>query len=337
MFEIQKENYDELKICLKELIEKVSNVDNITIDDKNFKIEFYLAADYKMLRILYGHKASNALEGCVWCKYSMRSVPNLSKKLKIIKTNLHLDPLINFIPNKNCLVDLLHLLLRITDQLYKLLFLKFIRIDDNASDDLNLRPNLKIFLEFLKNNCKISNPYLTSTKSVEKIQLRSFNGNERLKIFEELFRPYYNEKDETCLRHNFNSIFKKKVDPPYYFDYENFVWKGFYELLLQIKSFKCEQTYNPVQTSIKKLSGDLIKWLESYQFLNEKNRSSLTITPYIHVFVFHVPEMLEIHHNLNILDRIEFFNSNGKLNEFHSNLNDEDREIIEDEEDDDDN
>ena len=47
MFEIQKESYDELKICLKELIEKVSNVDNITIDDKNFKIEFYLAADYK--------------------------------------------------------------------------------------------------------------------------------------------------------------------------------------------------------------------------------------------------------------------------------------------------
>ena len=84
--------------------------------------------------------------------------------------------------------------------------------------------------------------------------------------------------------------------------------------------------------------------------------------------------MLEIHHNLNIFNtqgleklndfctqyyhlstnkhkenkeyinqlfkkrnRIEFFNSNGKLNEFHSNLNDEDGEIIENEEDDDDN
>ena len=104
MYEIQTESREFLKRSLKELVEKLEIINTIEIENKNFEIEFYLGADYKMLRILYGHKASNALEGCVWCKYSMRSVPNLSKKLKIIKTNLHLDPLINFIPNRNCLV-----------------------------------------------------------------------------------------------------------------------------------------------------------------------------------------------------------------------------------------
>ena len=52
------------------------------------------------------------------------------------------EPLIKFIPKNKCVVDLLHLLLRITDQLYKLLFLKFERMKKNGKD-LNLRPNLK--------------------------------------------------------------------------------------------------------------------------------------------------------------------------------------------------
>ena len=374
MFEIKSENYDDLQICLKEILEMLANVDKVEICGKMFGIEYYLGSDYKMLRLLLGQKASNGLEGCLYCKCSMRSVPNKNDIWQIGETNKDLEPIIKFIPIEKCVVDLLHLLLRITDQFYKLLFLKFVRIDKNDGADLKCRPSLKIFLDFLKNNCKISNPYFICTNSVEKIKLRSFNGNERLRIFEELYRPYFDEKEKKLKRQNLSSLFEKNLDPPNNFDFEDLVWFGFYKILNEIKSFKNESTipnYNPVQTSIEKLRVDLKNWLQNYLLINEKNRNLSTMTPYIHVFVFHIPQLLEINHDLNIFNtqgleklndfctqyyhsctnkhseqkeylnqlfkkqnRMEFYYLNGKINEINSELIDNNEEIIGEEYDD---
>ena len=49
--EIEKEDYEQVKF--------------IEIGDNNYKIDFILGCDYKMLRILYGQKASNSLDGYV--------------------------------------------------------------------------------------------------------------------------------------------------------------------------------------------------------------------------------------------------------------------------------
>ncbi len=243
----------------------------------------------------------------------------ISKNLSLDEENQEVKPIIKFIDYKNCVVDLLHLLLRVTDQLYKLLFFKFARIDKNDGADVNLRPNLKIFLDFLKNKCKISNAFYISSKSTEKIKLRSLNGNERMRIFEELFKPYYvgsEKKDEGIIKRlNFDALFPNNLDPPENFQFENTVWFNFYKLLNQIKSFKdvsLNNNYNPVETTVEKLSVDLRTWLERYLFINEKNRNSTKITPYIHVFVFHIPEMIKIHHDINL------FNTQGleKLNDF---------------------
>ena len=77
--------------------------------------------------------------------------------------------------------------LRITDILFKLLFYKLITLDGNDGPNLDLRPNLRSFLEFLKNNCGISNPWYVSNKGGDSIKLRSLNGNEREQIFEKIF------------------------------------------------------------------------------------------------------------------------------------------------------
>ena len=198
MYEIYGENDNELRGSLKELTVQLGKIKSIQLNEKDYEIEFFLASDYKMLRLLYGQKASNALEGCVWCKYSMGNKPNkndnwpISKNLSLDEENQEVKPIIKFIDYKNCVVDLLHLLLRVTDQLYKLLFFKFARIDKNDGADVNLRPNLKIFLDFLKNKCKISNAFYISLKSTEKNKLRSLNRNERMRIFEELFKQLNN-------------------------------------------------------------------------------------------------------------------------------------------------
>lgn len=69
------------------------------------------------------------------------------------------------------LIDDLHLVLRVTDKLFKLLLLKFIRLDQNEGKDLGLRKNLEIFIKFLEDKCKIKNPfYLADKPGYGKIQ-----------------------------------------------------------------------------------------------------------------------------------------------------------------------
>jgi hypothetical protein len=283
----------------------------------------------------------------------------ISRNLNDIDINK--EPIINFIPFEKCVIDLLHLLLRITDQLYKLLILKLIRIDKNNGIDIELRPTLKVFLTFLKNECKIANPYYIDGIKKE-IKLRNFNGNERIRIFEEIFKYFYDVKDKQVKRRNFSNIFQKNLDPPYNFEFEEDVWSGFYDILLNIKSFKNDNDVNKYPTvsqkqiTIEKLEKDLKDWLKNYLFLNELNRNSNTVTPYIHVFVFHVPEFIKIHKNINLFNtqgleklndfctqyyhqctnkqtkdknylnqlfkkrnRIEFFNLNGEMKDFHYN------------------
>ena len=148
----------------------------------------------------------------------------------------------------------------------------------------------------------------------------------------------------------------------------------FYDILLQIKSFR--DYTNPfklkhIPTSSEELSEDLNNWLESYLFINELNRNSIKITPYIHVFVNPIPQFLEIHQNINSFNtqgseklngfcthyyhrctnkqhkkylnqlfkkrnRIEFFNLNGQMNEFHFNDDDDDNDNVENSEDEED-
>ena len=62
-FEVTKEDYDQVKESIKELLNLLEKIESIEIAEVAYKIEFYLSCDYKMMRILYGQKASNSLDG----------------------------------------------------------------------------------------------------------------------------------------------------------------------------------------------------------------------------------------------------------------------------------
>ena len=181
-----------------------------------------------MLRSLYGHKAPNTSEGCIWCQCDLRKyiitleylekLQNLHKNITYLvdngnvsaintKTNKrviiknkeesyyltkkdclisrdkdvidegHQHPIIDFIQYENCVFDLLHLLLRVSDKLFDLLIRKLEKIDKNKGVDIDKRATFKIFMGFLGTDCKISNPYYISKKE-DKIKLRSLNENE---------------------------------------------------------------------------------------------------------------------------------------------------------------
>ena len=175
------------------------------------------------------------------------------------------------------------LLLRITDKLYENLLEKITHFDKNDSITIENRQALATLELFLIDICKISKPFYKSSRDIEeKIKLRSLNGNERLKIFEKVFE---NKK-------RLEDLF---INIDLNFDLENYVWKSFFDLYLLIKSYD-ERDLNIREFEIQKLKYDLKEWLEFYTILAGKE----TITPYIHAFVFHVPEFLVKFKRLNL-------------------------------------
>ena len=79
-----------------------------------------------------------------------------------------------------------------------------------------------------------------------------------------------------------------------------------------IKSFDEKKQDFSIQ-EIQNLKSDLKNWLEFYTIMSGKS----TIKPYIHAFVFHIPEFLEKFKKLSSYN----FQGLEKLNDFHNSTN----------------
>jgi hypothetical protein len=309
-FQIMQENYDEVNASLTGLINMLRVLQNITINEINFAIKFYLSCDYKQLRILYGQKSSNALFGCVYCRKNLRTRPDFNENLTINRTLLdpiqedERPPIIDFIDFKDTIIDVLHLFLRTTDILFKLLFNKLTDLDQNNGPNIDQRPHLRIFLDFLKNDCNISNPWYVSRKGDDSIKLRSLNSNEREKIFEKIFEDFIDLDEplaeDRLKKKNFYFIFPDF--PNLNFELENYVWLNFYEIFQKFKTNELGQDF---ARNLRNLG-------RAYVELNLNENLQNTLTPYWHNFFFHVEEMLAIHGDISIFSN----QPNEKLNEF---------------------
>ena len=274
-------------------------------------MEYFLGCDYKMLLLLYGKKAANSSFSCIYCKANLKEVPDLTLNYKIERKladeNEHFEPLINFIEYDKVIVDFLHLLLRVSDALYYLLLLKLSDLDNNpVSTELKDRPHLETFINFLISECKISNPYYVSEQSEEKIKFRHFNGNERIRIFKELYRHYLEEENGRVSQKRKNFAYLYPNLPNTTFRHEDYVWYNFSKLLNKIKNFK-QKPFEP-----ESIQPNLIKWLKSYLQLSKVNRNFEIIGPCLHIWTFHTVELIKKHGDINL------FNTKGleKLNGF---------------------
>lgn len=116
-------------------------------------------------------------------------------------------------------MDDLHLLLRITEKLYKLLLQKFIRLDKNEGKDLSQRKNLEIFIQFLVDKCKTQNPfYFAEQLGYGKIIFVVLQAMKGCDFFFELYASKLDKetKREIPAKLN-NNLFSNVIDPPYDF------------------------------------------------------------------------------------------------------------------------
>ena len=63
-----KENYDSIRMSLGDLKDEMENLKEITVNDKNYKIEYFLGGDWKFLATVCGLGPANQEHACIWCK-----------------------------------------------------------------------------------------------------------------------------------------------------------------------------------------------------------------------------------------------------------------------------
>jgi len=258
--------------------------------------------DEKLLNKKIKEMEEEMIEKMFANKYNLRTHEE-SFDLRNLRNNERLgytkEPLFTFIPFEKSTIDILHLYLRVTDKLLKLLF--------NHLDQLEIQHKgltlIKTFCDFLKNECKITNPSYIVYETKDNVQsevvkLRSLNQNEREKMLEELFRrnvdvenedigneDVENEDTQNANARTLSFIFPINVRDDIKllrFDYL------FYNFKIVIKKVKDFKNFNRVE-----IETILKKWLRNYIKIENQ------ITPYIHIFCFHLCDFVEKYNNIN--------------------------------------
>ena len=293
---------------------KLQDIKEIVLNNKTFKISFFVGGDLKWLSEIYGINKANSHYPCPWCTWKVKnemiaeditelfSIHGRSHDdAQICLQSSHVDEkkgyvrtsLFPFIGFNKMVVDILHMTLRITDKLLDMLFVHLEELDKKISSE----KLMSIFKKFLEIQCNITSPFI-KLDSEKKAKLRMINSNERLKIMEKLF-----ESQNTLA-----SIFPKNFRKDVKILRLNILFNKFKEILDIIK---LESRHNFDSNAFKKL---LQEWLK--KFIEVEPR----ITPYIHIFCFHMPEFIEVHGNLNLfsMQGLEKLNSFSKTNYFRA-------------------
>jgi len=186
LFEMQEESYNELNISLKEILASLEDFNFLSLNDKNYKIKFYLGGDLKFLANVMGLNSATANYPCVWWTCHKDNFQYYSKKVFSIKNNYEharcceesnmclnkktIDgrlgymnaSLITFIPNHQIIIDPLHVCLRISDKLFDHLLHDIELLDEKFKPNIEENIYFSILIKFLKEKCKLKNPYYVS-------------------------------------------------------------------------------------------------------------------------------------------------------------------------------
>lgn len=175
-----------------------------------------------------------------------------------------------------CVIDLLHLFLRITDVLLDQFIKAILLVDEigpNTKINIESHRNIAKYYEFLTLRCKIRVIIYNNTKDSK--LTRDFTGPEKLKIFKLI-----------NINNDFSSIYKSES--------VHKLWKSFLEI------------YNGLRDN--SLSPELTKEkTKNWFYLFKSIYLEKHITPYIHSFCSHLYQFQRLYGDINI------FNLQGNL------------------------
>ena len=297
IYEMETENYENLSICFKELVEELAKLKQIKIGVYNINLIFYYSGDWKMLAYSLGIQSANSRYPCVWCKcckddFSDRSLEwsitdpdkgarsleelirtvQLENNSKTIKYGYDKLPFLkDIIPTYRYMIDMLHLFLRISDTLINLLVKDCTLIDKFESwtitrFDVTEFKHLHAFQKFLNEKCKVSFKFMWLSET-KKLTWRDLVGPDKIKLFEA-----FDLKEIIPEHDNLESLQK--------------LWDDFFEIITAVK--RVELSHIEVKQSTE-------EWLDLFLTIYNKT----TVTPYIHAFVAHLHEFVFLYKDIN--------------------------------------
>ena len=287
---VSEANDDELFRALKDIIDEAKGLNSVTVEDRIFKIDYYLGGDMKFLAKVCGIEGATSEFSCIWCKcpkderYNMdlqwsvtdeslgaRTVEDIVRRSKLGKRNkerlnCYREPMFDFVPMHHVIIDALHLFLRISDVLINLL-IRDIRILDGIkkSNDHTKAVNLNRYVSFLNDECKVRFHFYNDKES-KTLKWRDLTGPEKSRLFATI-----NIQSLFPSLHNKAQIHK--------------LWKDFYSLINFLSQTECDAT-------------EFDRCSKSWVRLFVSIYQSKDVTPYIHCFGMHVSQFLELYGNI---------------------------------------
>ncbi len=276
------ENYDSLKNAMKLFLKELHELKEfgLEINDIIWQFNLYFSSDWKFLCICLGFNGANSKYFCPWCETSKDERGNLETNWKMTKTMEQLNsdytaykghqqiPLFNMIPLDHWLVDELHVMLRITDHLWNLMLNELREMDlfDDLARDVIVKEmnRIKVKFQFWKEK----------EKRPESWNYTSLMGEDKMKVLKEF-----------NLKLLFSPSRAIKIRE---------LWNKFSDLYNDLRN----DNTNPddFEKSAKKWLALFLLPSKGNWMIGEEIISGLylpsEITPYIHVLVCHVADMI---------------------------------------------
>lgn len=303
------ESYEILDKALGPLIKQVNSVidkGKVEIDGREVAIKVLFGADMKFLQIAFGLNGSTANQSCVWCKVRKDDLWDTSKawnhysstdEVKRTYRNICEDALLGRngvtkgiplfkIDSDNVVVDELHLMLRISDVLLRNLIFECkdkdaeLHFNSTAKDKALIGPNLKCLCCSIR-ACGVTFNIWEAKDPVThggtgKLEWTSLQGPDMKKLLIHL--P---QKLRSC-----DILFADTKDDVIK------LWEDFRSL----HGYLCEIPQDVIDvhlTCFQKAKS----WLDSFISLGNKRKGykKLNVTPYMHVLVYHTPNVIRTH------------------------------------------
>ena len=168
---------------------------------------------------------------------------------------------------------MLHLFLRITDTLFGLLVENILVIDNvRVKQNFFQYKRLSKLETFIKEECKVKFKFFESQKNFEKIDYKSLNGPEKHRIFSKIkIHEIIDGDDEEMLELGYTIVS---------------IWTDFYDIFNEVKNN--ELAHDEVKTKTS-------DWLKNFLKIYERNK----VTPYMHTFIAHLHEFVELYEDVN--------------------------------------
>lgn len=300
-----QENHKVLADILSPLSQEVQNLTEILLNGTKLKVQYFLAGDMKFLNVVVGIGACSSKYACLWCTCSATERGNVSKVWSMFETDkgartvadieklsrqkkdnfsCQACPIFPSIPITFVVPDILHLYLRISDQLTNQLIVELMKLDKinkNAKKfDRTKQNHLAKFEKFISDLGIEWSFYIDKESSL--LKYRDFTGPEHRKI-----QTSINLLDLLPSDQNLHKIVK--------------LWEDFSKLMEMLKKKM------PSDADANECSERARKWVSLYgEVYMYKN-----ITPYMHVLMNHFPESMKFHGNLNLfcMQGVEKMNS----------------------------